>query len=173
MASTVERTAIASFNLDGKPIRAGQIVTVDALQLARLVKAGCVAESDEENAAVPKADLPATQRGEIDYRQEVEEAAAQAATQIAAIRKTVDDARSQGDADLETLRKRLEDAHNASDKAVGEHRERAEKASKEADADVKAHLKRVEKAGKDADAEIKAHQDRVATAKAGENGGGE
>lgn len=60
-SNLVERTVKSAFTLDGAPVRPGQVVTLNPVQLRNLVTAGCVAESDEENDLVLQAALPPTQ----------------------------------------------------------------------------------------------------------------
>ena len=59
--NTVERTAVADFTLDGRAVVKGTVVPLNRTQLAKLVAAGCVRQSDEENADVPKTELPELQ----------------------------------------------------------------------------------------------------------------
>lgn len=56
-SNLVERTAKSPFELNGAPVRAGQIVPLNPLQLTRLAAAGCVALTDDDNAEVPVSDL--------------------------------------------------------------------------------------------------------------------
>ena len=54
-AKAVDRTALSDFKFAGKPVRAGQVVSVpDARKMKEMVAAGLVCESDEDDAAVPK-----------------------------------------------------------------------------------------------------------------------
>ncbi|WP_279483414.1 hypothetical protein [Aureimonas sp. SK2] len=147
MTDLIERTALSEFTQDGKPVRVGQVVTIDRLQLGRLVKAGCVAESDEENAAVPKADLPATQWGSgFDFQKEIDEAATEAADKIAAHRKSVDDARETAEREIAGHQTRTTEAAEAADKAIAAHGERARKVGEEADEAIAEHKRRLEAA---------------------------
>lgn len=64
-AKTVERTAKTDFRLGDAYIGQGQVATLTQLQLKQLAAAGCVELDDDDNALVPKRELPPTQ-GEID-----------------------------------------------------------------------------------------------------------
>jgi hypothetical protein len=58
MAQNVERTALAEFYLEGKLIRPGQVVSLNAIQLKKLSAAQVVYEDEALNADVPVAKLP-------------------------------------------------------------------------------------------------------------------
>jgi hypothetical protein len=57
MASSkaVDRTALTDFKFAGKPVKAGQVVSVpDSRKLKEMVAKGLVCDSDDDDAAVPK-----------------------------------------------------------------------------------------------------------------------
>ncbi|WP_185982987.1 hypothetical protein [Aureimonas mangrovi] len=142
MPALIERTARAAFNLGGKPVRAGQVVTIDAIQLKKLAASGCVFESEDDNASVPKADIPALKR------EDVERVSREAAGQIEAIRQTVIDAQKEADS------------------AIAAHQARANAAGDDAEKAITAHAERVTTAGSDADKAVAEHEERAAKAKA-------
>lgn len=83
MNNLIERTAKSDFQLDGKPIRAGQILTIDAFTLNRLVSAGCVEKSDEANSRVAVDRGPPVQREIVNADINVEQARVAEARQAA------------------------------------------------------------------------------------------
>ncbi|WP_147048647.1 hypothetical protein [Methylobacterium gnaphalii] len=145
----VERTAKHAFTLDERPVAKGQIVTLNPLQLDRLVKAGCVAETDEENELVEQAELPA-----LRFEDENEKIQGQLA-----------DVRRQAGEELDKLRKGVNDARLAAEEEIRSHQDRVATAKSEADAAVKTHEARVAEAKEAADRAVKEHEDRAAKAK--------
>lgn len=61
MSQLFERTAKTPFKLDGKPVAAGQVVTLTASQLVHLSAAGCVEHDATANRDVRRQDLPPLQ----------------------------------------------------------------------------------------------------------------
>lgn len=93
MNDLIERTAKSDFQLEGKPVRAGQILTVDPFTLNRLVAAGCVERSDEANARVPVDKGPTLQREVVNADINVEQARVAEARQAADLEVSAIDVR--------------------------------------------------------------------------------
>ncbi|TCM56159.1 hypothetical protein C8J36_103529 [Rhizobium sp. PP-F2F-G48] len=83
MTNLIERTAKSEFQLAGKPVRAGQIVTVDSHTLSRLVAAGVVEADEIGNSRVPVDNGAALQREAVNADVNAEQARVAEARQAA------------------------------------------------------------------------------------------
>ncbi|WP_173087360.1 hypothetical protein [Devosia sp. 1635] len=158
MSNLVERTAKSDFNLGTQPIRKGQIVNLDALQLDQLVAAGCVERSDALNALVPVASLPDTQRlAEVNAPVDAEQALLAEARQIA-------------DQELAELDRRTSERRAAAlaelERFNTEHTGALSDARTRADTELSGITNEVTEARRKADAEIAEIQGGVSAARA-------
>ena len=124
MTKLVERTMISAGEIGGQPRRAGQIVTLDPIQLKRAADAGLVHEDASANDSVPKADLPAGTGGAASFEADIQEAAASASRQIEAFRNSVVTAQADADREIAGHRQRVTDAGTEADGEIAAHRER-------------------------------------------------
>ena len=167
MADLVERTAKSPFTLSGQPVAAGQIVTLDPVQLEAAVAAGCVARSASENALVPTAGLPplrsevpgadltaarAAAQGEIAALQDQVQRGRTAAAQAVA------EAEAQAKARLDAIQADLTTAEAARDARLAEIRDTITRA--EADRDARLAALTAEAEGAEKAAETKARRPR-------------
>ncbi len=144
MSQFVERTAIGVFELAGKPVRVGQVVTLDPIQFERAWKAGVVHRGATENASAPKDDVPGGYGSAASFEADIKDAASTAASQIEALRASVDDVRTKSDAEIAGHRQRVTDAGAEADTEIAGHRERVAAELARLDRELEAKRKALE-----------------------------